>query len=72
MTDQELFDKYEILAPTDPLSDNPQDFTEHTDCVDYDGFMKALKEARIDELKQMLAPFGMVNLRIKQLENDQN
>lgn len=38
---QELFDKYEILAPSEENSDV---FDQHTDCVDYDGFFKALAD----------------------------
>ncbi len=38
-TAEELFKEYEILAP-----DEEENLTVETDCIDYDGFIDALKE----------------------------
>lgn len=40
-TAKELFSKYEILAPSEEDSDV---FDQHTDCVDYCGFINAIAE----------------------------
>jgi len=40
-TAQELFKKYEMLAPESPESDH---FTVETDCMFYDDFLKAIVE----------------------------
>ena len=49
----ELFNKYEVLAPTE---ETPEVFDQHTDCIQYDDFLSAFAEhdkeiiALVDEM----------------------